>query len=383
MKRYPGKLAVGALALFSAAFALFSLQKPKLNWDMIGYVASARAVECHDARILQQDVYSLLRRSVPAEDYAKLTSGFSRQQRVTDPEALRQRLPFYQIRVAYVWTLLALWKLGLNPFFASYLVSVICAVLAIWTLAFLPPGRASPAYWYGVPAIVLLAAFSRVARNSTPDAMAALATLLCYALAFRRNRLLLVALPACVLVRTDLALLFPPFYLYLWWRRTFDRRAVAASALLGLGLYWGVNEAFGNYGWSTIFDYTLVHKSIRPADYPHGVTLATYAGALKSGLVDLFLRPRFLASLAVAVAGLVALRRRRAGTGDVEVSWVENARFGWASSLAYAGLHFLLFPVVWTRFFAGQYALILALAWHAGLQIARARQGKDAASPFP
>jgi len=203
------KLLIGFLLLFCVAFALLSLQRPRLNWDMIGYVASARAHESCDFRLLQKEVYELLSRSVPKDNYTELTSGYFRQIRATGPESLRQHLPFYQIRVVYVGMILALWKLGLNPFFASYFISAVCTALAIWVLAFMPTGKRHPIYLFVVPAIALSTSFAAIASYSTPDALSVLAVFICYWLMFRRHALLLMALPICILVRTDLLLLVP------------------------------------------------------------------------------------------------------------------------------------------------------------------------------
>ncbi|MFZ1985358.1 MAG: hypothetical protein WAU91_13150 [Desulfatitalea sp.] len=367
------KLLSGFLLLFCSAFTLFFLQRPHLNWDMIGYVASARAYESSDYGLLQKEVYELLSRSVPEDTYLKLTSGYFRQIRATDPESLRQHLPFYQIRVVYVGLILALWKLGLNPFFASHFISAVCAALAIWILAFMLPEKPHPAYLIVVPAIALLTGFSDLAKFSTPDAMCVLAVFICYWLTFRRHKLLLIALPACILVRTDLLLLIPFFYIYLWLIRPFDRRIVAGSALLGLALYISVNSYFGNYGWSTVFHYTFIQKSSHPANFPHTVTMASYLTTLASGLPSLFVR-RFLTYTAMTLFGIVALCRPHDWTKCIALPLSRDMCFAFISSIGYVVLHFISFPVAWSRFFSGQYALGAALSMYLLLEVTRSNK---------
>jgi hypothetical protein len=379
------KLPVGFLVLFCGAFILFHLQRPRLNWDMIGYVASAKAYETSDPQVLQQEVYELLRRSVPPERYVALTSGHLRQIRATDPESLRQHLPFYQIRVVYVWLILALWKLGLNPFVASYFISAACAALAIWTLAFMLPGKPSLTYQLVSPVIALLTGFPSLARLSTPDALSALVVFICYWLAFRRHMLLLIALPMCILMRTDLLLLLPAFYIYLWRLRACDRRSLVVSALLSIVLYWSVNAYFGNYGWSTVFDYTFSHKSTHPADFPHAVTMASYLAALQEGVKSLFSAPLFLTYILMTLGGIVSLFWRSPWTQPAVTLWRRDMLFALLSSLAYVVLHFVLFPDIWRRFFAGQYALSMALTMYIVLETARSNTAHagDASSAAP
>jgi hypothetical protein len=379
------KLPVGFLVLFCGAFTLFYLQRPRLNWDMIGYVASAKAYESSDSQVLHKEVYELLRRSVPKERYSALTSEHFRQIRATDPESLRQHLPFYQIRVVYVWSILALWKLGLNPFFASYFISAVCAALAIWILAFMLPGKKCLLYQLVIPVIALLTGFDSLARLSTPDALSALTVFICYWLTFRRHKLLLIALPTCILIRTDLLLLLPSFYIYLWLIRPFDRRVLAVSALLSIALYWGVNSYFQNYGWSTVFDYTFSHKSTHPADFPHAVTMTSYLAALKSGSKSLFSQPLFLTYIVITLVGIVSLFRRPNWIQrSVSLLWMDML-FAFLSSLAYVVLHFMLFPTIWRRFFSGQYALSMALTMYVLLETARSNKADpgDGSSAAP
>jgi len=360
-------LLLAFLVVFCGTFFLSNLHRPLLNWDMVAYVASAKAYQTHDPAALQTEVYELLRRSVPQRTYSDLTTGYLRHLRATDPESFRQHLPFFQIRVAYVWAILALWTFGLNPFFASYLISAICAALAIMVLAFILP-RQPLVYSLVVPFIALSSAFPDLARYSTPDAMAALAVLVCYALAFRRHKLLLIALPACVAVRTDLLLLLPSFYVFLWLTRPFASRLVLASALSSVALYWGLNAIFGNYGWSTVFDYTFSHQSAYPADYPHAVTVKSYLAALASGVGSVENGPRLLKYVGVSIAGIAALLWRP--------HWIRRAvgpmsaplQFALVSSLVYVGLHFMLFPAMWGRYFAAQYALAFSLAAYIALE---------------
>lgn len=349
------------LLLFCSAFAMNALRRPYLNWDMIGYVASAFSYETDDPRELHKDVYERLRLTVPQASYRDLTTGHLREILATDPQSLQQHLPFYQIRVVYVLAIAGMRKLGMNPFVVSYALSTLSATLAIVLLVYMPPGKRHPAYQLLVPAVAVASGFSSLAKYSTPDALAVLSTYFCYFLALRRQKLLLLMLPFSVLVRTDSILLAPLFATYLWQERVFNRRLVAGSALLCLSLYVAVNYCFGNYGWSTVFDYTLSHKSTHPADFPHVVTVASYLAAFKVGVRATVSNSLLLIYVVMTFASTVRLLPR-VWRRQITASTSSGVLFVLLSSFVYVVLHFLLFPVDWTRFFAGQYGLALAFA---------------------
>ena len=370
----------GYLFIFCCAFVFFALLKPAQNWDMIAYVGSAAAYEIDDPRLLHETVYGELKRSVSEEKYNELTRGYFREVRASDAESFRQHLPFYQPRVVYVLAVEALWKAGINPFFATYLVSALSAAMAAFLLAYILPWSRRTAFLALVPAIVLVSGFYDLGRLSTPDALAVAVTYLCYFLAVRRHRLLLFVLPFCVLVRTDLVLLALLFYGYLWWEKAYDRRMLAASALACSALYVFVNHHFGNYGWSTVFDYTLSHKSTHPADFSHAVTIGSYLAAFNEGVGSLLRNtPFWIFAVMTSITAFFVVRRpeRTAQTFNLQR---QDINFVVLSSLGYVAVHFMLFPVIWTRFFAGQYALITAMAVYLLLDALSGRKSPD---PIP
>ena len=349
------------LTVFSAVFLALVLRNPFYNWDMIGYVASAVRFEVADPSEVQRRVYGELKASVPADVYGRLTGGHERQLRATDPESFRQHLPFYQIRVLYGAAIYATAKCGVNPFFASHLVSAVCACLAVWVVAFLFRPAEHPEYQVFVPFVCLMFGLSSLARYSTPDAMGLLVVSACYLLLLRRNALLLVLLPLSILVRTDLVILAFLFYVYLFAQKRFDRRALAASALATLALYVGVNRLYGNPGWETVFYYTLVERLAYPLTDPHAVGVATYVSVLKKGLVD-GLRDGMPLTylLAVGLASLLAWKDRGPIRRHLGQSF-PDVLFLLASGALYVAGHFVLFPAAWPRFFAAEYILATCL----------------------
>jgi hypothetical protein len=164
-----------------------------------------------------------------------------------------------------------------------------------------------------------------------------------------------------ILIRTDLILLMPFFLAYLWVIKAFDRRLISASALSTAALYLIVNRVCGNYGWATVFDYTMFNISTHPADYPHIVTTRSYLSALISGIMTMAKDYLFLTYLTMLFAGSVALcQKANWSLRDLSCRQKDMA-FLCVSSASYITIHFILFPVIYSRFFSAYYGLVMAL----------------------
>jgi len=192
------------LLLFLVFFALAALAEPMLDWDMLAYVANAyQYLGLVPSEELHRTVYTDLQSSVPAADFERLISSPSRQVLYQDPEAFRQTIAFfYDTRVIYTGMVAGLIKLGLNPFFATYFISTLCAVGSVLLLARLVPTKLPLAMSLALPFIALSCGLLDVARDSSPDSLATLVTIALYWILLRdKIPLLLVLLPLVVFVR--------------------------------------------------------------------------------------------------------------------------------------------------------------------------------------
>ncbi|MYC15318.1 MAG: hypothetical protein F4Y39_16475 [Gemmatimonadetes bacterium] len=347
------------LLLFSGLIFWHSVSNPQYNWDMIGYVASAFSYEIDDAGQLQRTVYTLLKQTVPEEAYKDLTHGRHRHARAYDPESLKQHLPFYQIRIVYVLTIYVSYKLGLNPFIASYLISAISIIIALWVLAFLFPLNVSLIYLITIPVTGLIFDFHNLSNLSTPDALAVLIVFISYSLLLRQRKELLLVLPLSVLIRTDLLILVGVFYVYLFIFKDWEKKYILLSALLGIIGYCWVNWQFDNYGWSTVFHYTFIKRQTHPGQQAIVVDLNTYYQILKRNIFKY--HPKFFlffVSYLVAIAWSIALIMKHIKTFNERPNDIMlDLLFLVSSSVIYVLMHYFLFPAPWLRFFAGNYVL--------------------------
>jgi hypothetical protein len=368
--------------VFSLAVLGVGLVRPSLNWDVVGYVAAARALESSDARDIHTFTYDTLRASVTDARFAVIAPGGEGYKAVmyADPAAFAEQLPFYQVRPLYVGLLFVLYKAGVNLVFATYFVSALGVCGGLWA-AYAIASRELPAVWlFALPPLAVACGALGIARLSTPDGLAFMGVMLAGALFVRGQRALLLVLPALVAVRTDLALFSVPFLLGLLWQGRFDRRATAAALAAAVLLYFGINWIYHYPGWETVFSFTFVELATHPLSAPPHVTSGQYLSILARGVEVALNNGLFVAYLAAAAAALFLIVERVRHGEDWRAVLREPAPALALLCLLYAGVHFVLFPVAWPRFFAPFYlAGVLAL----GLLHSYSTSGQRSSLPEP
>lgn len=330
-------LFVGGYVFWSGAF------RPINNWDLIGYVAVACQADGHAGAELSDCVFSDIKRSVPSGVYAELISGAYRSDVFRDHEALTQQIPFYSIRVVYVWGVrLASTVLGVDYTVATHLVSALFAGLTATLLCYwLFLKRFGVIFSFLVLAILIDRMGLRdLARLSSPDSMAAFLFVLLVCLKSiglgRFSFYLSVLLP---LVRTDFLLASWLLQLSFWGGKGW--RPVVCLMACSLGLFLFVNKYFGNYGWGVVVNFTFVKQVPYPALMDSHVDPIFYWELLKSALAAAFeSRHAIIYLLGTALAAYLL----RTG-GDSPELWI------YVVSVLFVVLHLMLFPAYMSRFF--------------------------------
>jgi hypothetical protein len=361
-------LLTGCYLVFSLLGLATSLLRPGLNWDVFGYVAAVRALETSDARDIHTFAYETVRASVPEAEFLAMAppdgSGYKSTMR-HNPAAFAEQLPHYRLRLLYVGPLFLLYKAGVNLVFATYLISGLAVCAGLWVGFMIVRRELSGAWLAALPPLAVAFGALHIARLSSPDGLAFLGVVLACGLFLWGRCELLIVLPALVAVRTELVLFSVPFLLTLLWHARFRRRYVAVSAAIAVLLYLGLSWHYRYPGWETAF-YTLIEMTPYPLSVPHHVTPGQYMAVLMRGVEEALKDPAFMAYLAGVAAALFVLfeRARRGGR------WSEALREPAAAlvllCLLYVAVHFVLFPVDFTRFYAPFYlvgTLMLPLVW--------------------
>lgn len=374
---------VSVISTFVLLFGYLSLSEPSLNWDMVAYIANALQYNTDNSIAqIQQMIFTELAESVSNEDFATFTNSPSREVLATDPEAFGQTIKFfYDARVVYIGILAAFMRLGMDPIFASYFISTSCSILSILLLAKLVPVRVPLGLCFSLPFIVLACGLLNVARYSSPDAMAALVTIGMYWLLVRNHLVvLLLLMPLTVFVRTDLILLMPMFLTYLFLFKRISRIFIVFIGLATVATYLTLNNIIVDGDpWSSLIGYNYGIKPTHPADYVFTVTLSNYFSYIITGIKSFSYNPLFFMFCALTVTGLFLFASRFFFNPNQQPISRQHTdlTFLIISCITYVGLHFLLFPVTWIRFFAAQYSLVTVVVLWATLAILAERNYSD------
>jgi hypothetical protein len=295
--------------LFAIWLVASSVHSPHWNWDLVPYVACVLGDRFPDPADLREATFEEIRRVVSPARFAALTTGDYFGDVFRDPEALRQQLPLYRVKPAYVALLRLLARAGLSPVTATLAVSIFASVcfaglLLLWLRRHLAPRAAGP---FAV-LLSLLIDLPVIARISTPDALSGCCLLValyacCEHAAFGAASL---AILLSVAVRSDNVIVG------LWLAALFfalDRRGGrfhpwrhGATAVAVTLVYVANVRAASAYPWTTFFVHSLGASHLaRPAEWHGELSLRFYVTALARN-ARMFLAPQ---PAAIALLGWV------------------------------------------------------------------------------
>lgn len=326
-------------AIVSCYVFITGIAEPKMNWDMIGYVAAAYHRDGYRGAELSEKTYGNVKNHVGKFNFAALVAGDYRATVYKVPASLEQQVPMYSIRVAYVELIRAMRWVGVDYSKGTYSVSAIFAALSVVLVALLLQ-RAELSIWF-LPFAVAFASITELSVLSTPDAMACFFSLLTiYGLSIGSRIFLLVAamLP---LVRTDyilmsLLLVFVPL-------GRGGRKLAVAAFLVSLLLYFAITTLNNNYGWLHIFNFVLINRVPYPAQLVPSVVISDYLDPYLRTFGTLWSKSHFAIYF---VAAVLAFRIRHELLRDTRTYIV------FFVPIAFVLLHLLLFPSYENRFFA-------------------------------
>ncbi len=372
------------MLVFITLFSSLTLTKPTYEWDLLPYMANAmQIVDEQPIDVLHTNVYEAAVKALPTHAYSSLLGSPSRFVLSEDSEAFRQTMTFfYDARIVYNYIMAGMLASGLNPVFAYYFFSTLCAVISLLLLMRLIPAKLPVAMHFVMPFIVLAFGLMTVARLATPDALAALTTISLYFILLRNKLLLLlILLPLVVFIRTDLILLIGLFHAYLLFGNRVSKVLVVISGLATIFAYLYLNHVIVEGDpWSSLLGYNFGEKPTHPADYHYPVPVSQYLEILNIGIYSFSYIPIFFAFCMLTVMGVVILASRYfSQTANLKFSVQHlDLLFVILSSAVYFLLHFLLFPVGWTRFFAAQYSLVAVVVCWCFFSIHAAREKSTA-----
>jgi hypothetical protein len=311
----PGIPAFHKAVIFLAAAYVFlaGVTRPFHNWDMIAYVAAAHFDDGLRGEALRDRTYGDVRNEVGADTFERLVGRpGDRDYRRTvfeDPRALEQQVPLYSIKVTYVGLIRAAGRLGLSYPKATYWISALFSGLSVVILGAL--AHRVRLHALVVPLVALVAGYVPMARLSVPDAPACFFSLLAVLLALRRSGWLYAVSAILPLLRTEYLILSGLLMAHEC-LGSGRRRNALLSLAFSVGGYLAVNALRANYGWVTLFNFTMITGPTPfPAEMSVSTSLADYLAPYPSLALALLNSYQLLTYCLAAYAIVTGFGRHR------------------------------------------------------------------------
>ena len=340
-----------------ALFAFyFGITMPLYYWDVIGYVASAYELSGLSGNTLRDSTYDDVRNAVPPHTFLEFTSGNYGATVYEDASSLQQQLPFYKIRYVYVGVTYVIGQLIGSFSQATVLISAVSGFLIVSISGILFWNVKSAIAFLSVPPAVLLGGALKLSRLTEPDAITALATIfLCTLILIRKHIVAALLIGSLPLFRTDYLIFALVASLILLLRG--NSRLAMLSAFFALLTYFAINHFTQNYGYITIFNFTLINFwHPYPLSMPISDNVLDYVRAYTRGISNLINQPGIFLYPIIYTTALIF-------TIPAQSRYQNRFFIIYFSCLCFAVVHFLLFPAALSRhYFILSWASLMYLA---------------------
>lgn len=326
------------------------IKTPYYNWDIIGYVAAAYKSDGNNEKELTRRVFEDLSGEISSDMFLYLTGSMPynkyRSTTYKDPSSLEEQIPFYSIRTMYLLAMKAFNYLGFSYSSSTYLVSAFFASFSVLLISGILFHQKIPQIF--LPLIVIFSGIADLSRYSTPDSTACFIALAFIFFYLRKNPLALAFATLLPLARTDFVLF--SLLAALAGFNSLSKLWSIISFITSLILYFAINKINGNYGFLTIFNFTLIGIDPYPASMALSTNLIDYIKAYAHGASDFLGHPHLL----VYCMGFAFFYR----------DFMVRKKFNYlclisAASLAFVILHLVIFPAYMDRFFSFPVSIIL------------------------
>jgi hypothetical protein len=347
-------------AAFLTLAAFRAYEYPAYTSD--GFVYMANAVAMHGASIpeIHDTVYREVLAEIPqptlnhllGNDPAETAQSRSFRERAVNPYHFAEFLPCFAVRPVFNELVYVLhYKLGIGLLRATILISV----LSYWALGWIVLtwiSRYAAAPWAEIVSLLLMLTpgIWDLARWPQPDALSCMISLMALYFILENNWVTagLTILLASVYVRTDNVLLVLTVLAYLSiLNHAIDKTKAAILAAVAIGSVFLINHFAGDYGAKMLYYRAFLGVPLAPGELTAHFGFHDYLVALRAGVTAL-VHGDFIP---FALMGVVGLLRRPTGAilGLTIVA------------VAYNASHFLIYPLVETRYF-GLFYLAMGLS---------------------
>lgn len=344
------RLSIALTVTAALLVAVEAYRRPEMNWDAIAYVGAAAELTGADAEHVHRAAYEAAERFRGIEASPLLSEEnhpeYRREMR-NDAEAFHATLGWYRARIGYTAPVALLMSAGINGIDATVAVSALSGAGIV--LMLYVAGRRWK-HLMLLPAVLVAAAAMgtvRIARFSTPDALATFALLGAFLLLRDGRRSGYALFPLAMLIRNDL--LVPAVIIAVLQAAVEPKHRIAAAASIAASLLVvaGLHHWSGYPGWSEAYLFTFAGGT------GEAFNATLFFTSLGAGVTTLGTSARFFAAAGMSAAALAAVLR----------SGVDPLRHPAARWLLIAvlmiGARLLFFPMMDVRFLVTPYIIII------------------------
>lgn len=244
------------------------------DWDMPGYIGSAIINDySHSPDSIREITYTSIKKEAPADHYKDLV-GVSpldtpRQYFANNTQSFLEQLPYFQIKIGYVWAVKALYFLGFTLPMSVVMLSLISyfisGLLIFYINKIIFPENYLLAFLVTL-AIMLLPPMTYMSRVSTPDMFITQFVLLLLIGMFKRwsSWLMFVVLFLITFIRPDYLPLTLSYLgvigLYtLVKERRIDFKLVLQAIIL-FAMYISIIKYYNYPGWKSLFYDSFIYR---------------------------------------------------------------------------------------------------------------------------
>lgn len=262
------------LFIISSVLFYINYEQRHYGWDMPGYLASYHLAEDSlNKKELVREVYTSIQLEAPKSDYEKMVGNYQKENWnyfiTTHPDAFHLQIPYYSIKVFYVFLIFFFHKIGFSAPIAVFLPNLISffifgfLLFAIFKRIFVERTLVS----FSLTVLLLLIPpFRYLATIPSPDMLAtALITWFFYSVISNQHlRIQFMILLLVVFTRPDFVIFglsyLGIYFLYDWFT---SKKINFLSIVLGLvmvAVYLLILKVNSYPGWTDVFYDTFIER---------------------------------------------------------------------------------------------------------------------------
>jgi hypothetical protein len=335
----------------------YTCSRPSYNWDLLLYTSAVISVDETNPQVIHDRTYQIAQASMPAQAYKILVTGENEEESYRNPEVFQSLKPLTKTRPLYIFLLILLNKIGLNPVFATVLLSSAgCFLFALSCFIWLAKYYSGMQSFFLSLVIIYLGRFTTLAKMATPEALSAAVMLAAVYLIVEKRKYIPAYLlfAAAIGLRYDnvvfpMAVLLPQFI----FRR---EESGISKALLsgGVVLLGGVFIVILIFAAENPLHYLSSQLFLGAFTQSNAAQQSnSYGAAMNRFLLDLRLAPSRILVFLIPIAGYSVLGRISKELYSFNVLF-------WGT-VATLFIRIILFPSIEIRFYVFYLALICML----------------------